>query len=617
MRTRLLTLWVLALIATAALAASEASVRLVNSQFLIHIKNRGFYSLTINPFLIVILLFMTLATLSTLFAPFRRFVYMILTKVRKQLGLIILLTSLSLSLTMFVGTLTTVPGVLLLLSVILLVTLSLAPRRWRLQITRSAWEFIVKLQGLSDLQIAGLFVLAITPVLAGIGLLFYQDVPMSGDAGSSLFQAVLLSQGKFRLNPDFPQFYNATAILWNYGVCSMYPPGHSMMLALGEFFHMAWLIGPLLGALTVAMVFLIGSNWFGRSTGLLAALLLAVSPHFLAMSPSYFSHSTAAFWLTATLYTGLVISEMRPSMASGFSTGFCAAMTFLSRPLTAFTMGLPIGLDFLCQSIRQKQHRQILGACIALLCMATFFFYYNFQTTGDFFLSGYQAAGANHRLGFGGITNHTPELGFYNTLNNLWEYGRWAPGVFPSVYLLLAIWLVVGPFSRKELVLASMWLLLPASYFFYYWQDLSLGPRFMYEAAIPTALLSARGTKTFVDNLCKGLGRSDSHFKHHLFAYVALAFIVSAIPISYYRLPHVQGYSPNVTFMQWRRNFTHDPNAVVFVKDERLSIATAETARHPEGPLFLQHQGEEENRKYMQAHPDKVYYDEQGNRLHL
>jgi len=75
---------------------------------------------------------------------------------------------------------------------------------------------------------------------------------------------------------DFPHTIN------NGRWYSMYPPGWPLLLALGVLVQAPWLINPILGGLTILLLF----SWariHGRRTGILAAILGSVSIWLLLM----------------------------------------------------------------------------------------------------------------------------------------------------------------------------------------------------------------------------------------------------------------------------------------------------------------------------------------------
>jgi hypothetical protein len=85
---------------------------------------------------------------------------------------------------------------------------------------------------------------------------------------------------------------------------------------------------PILAGVTIWATYLLGIVVAGRTVGLLAALLMATSPPFLfQLTHAPMSDIVAAGWWTLAL-----VLLPRPSRASSFLMGVCAAIAILTRP---------------------------------------------------------------------------------------------------------------------------------------------------------------------------------------------------------------------------------------------------------------------------------------------
>ena len=114
---------------------------------------------------------------------------------------------------------------------------------------------------------------------------------------------------------------------------TQYLIGHPMFLAAGQLVGAVWLVPPLLGALSVAMIYWVGKRLYGVSVGLVAAVLLFSSPFFLMTASNFMSHNTAAFTLIAVLF--LITLPTKRRLFAMFFAGVFLGLLFNNRPLTA------------------------------------------------------------------------------------------------------------------------------------------------------------------------------------------------------------------------------------------------------------------------------------------
>jgi hypothetical protein len=123
-----------------------------------------------------------------------------------------------------------------------------------------------------------------------------------------------------------------------------YPPGLSIVMALalrlgGE--RAVYLVVPLLAALAVWMTFLLGRRLRDGPTGVVAALLLAVSPIFLYQAVQPMSDVAVVAWATAAMALAC-----RPALAAAGLAGAAAGLAILTRPNLA-PFFVPAALLFL------------------------------------------------------------------------------------------------------------------------------------------------------------------------------------------------------------------------------------------------------------------------------
>ena len=166
---------------------------------------------------------------------------------------------------------------------------------------------------------------------------------------------------------------------------------------------------------------------------------------------------------------------------------------------------------------------------------------YNYATNGNPFLFGYQIRwGADHTLGFAEssiITTppHTPIRGLGHTLSNFIALNQnlfeWPVpsllfiGVFFMPYLFKKnhydYWLLAGLFVS------------PIFYFFYFYQDICLGPRFFYNSLPFAVILTARAILQINYKICASqynILRNCSHVFTSLLVFSVLFAVAVRMP---------------------------------------------------------------------------------------
>jgi len=360
-------------------------------------------------------------------------------------------------------------------------------------------------------------------VTAG-GVLFHHQ-PHIVDSIVQLFHARIMVLGRIAVPPPVPlESFDLTHMISDGAWYSQYPPGHTLLLAAGQLLGIPWVVNPLFGALSVLLLYFIGREAYDEPTGRLSGLLGALSPFLLLMSTEFMNHTTTGFFLLLFVL-GVVRWVRRRGVGNAALAGLALGYAFAIRPLTAAAVGAPFAAYVLVVLVRRLAGdgrrgdgageesrargpggRALLSGLVALIGFAlpvAGLLAFNQATNGDPLLFGYEALhGADARPGFGHSgfrdTPHTPRLGWIHTLRNFNALNQFLFGLpFPSLLLPFLGLALVGRGRRKAwdgLFLASL-TLLALAYFFYWYQDWALGPRFYYSAVGPLVLLTARGLR--------------------------------------------------------------------------------------------------------------------------
>ncbi|MFQ5703391.1 MAG: hypothetical protein ACE5HT_05140 [Gemmatimonadales bacterium] len=343
---------------------------------------------------------------------------------------------------------------------------------------------------------AALLALGFTALSAYAVLDAFSRNPQLIDEIAQLLQARVFAAGRLAAPaPRPPEFFLiAQTLITEAGWVSQYPPGEVLLLAAGMVVHLEWLINPVLGGISVFLVFLLGRGLYGTRTGLVGAFLFASSSWTIFMSATYMNHvGSVAFALVAWVLV-FASRTLRPKQV--VMAGFFLACVAATRPLDAVAATVPIVVWF----ATSRRIHVALWLGLGALPVAFALGYVNWRVFGSALTIGYTALqGSETGLGF-----HIDPWGrFYSPLIGL---GNMASAVrrlhiyfyeWPIPALLpLALWAILSRQStRRSLIVATGIVAGPLLYFFYWHSGFYPGPRFYYIAAPFVALAMAHGCR--------------------------------------------------------------------------------------------------------------------------
>jgi hypothetical protein len=310
--------------------------------------------------------------------------------------------------------------------------------------------------------------------LAAINQFVLLGFPNSGDEYVYLYQARTLAAGRLWNSPIEP----AEVFAFNYIVqepgraFGSFPAGWPLALAAAIRLGLpAWLVNPMLGALTLSLVWQLGTRLYGASVGVSAAALVAVSPFFLFNGGSYFSHTfCGALVLGAAC---LAAREDRTPAWVPLAAGLLVGWAILSRYFTGVVCAVPIVYWLLRPGTRRLQTAALfaLGGLPWVLTLA----WYNTAMSG----SPWQltTTALTKSLWFAdSYLLRGPDILATHVLRHL----VWTPPALLAAYVLYLRW---APPDTRRGWLDWMLVLMAATLFFYRERGGNqYGPRFHYEA---------------------------------------------------------------------------------------------------------------------------------------
>jgi len=335
----------------------------------------------------------------------------------------------------------------------------------------------------------------------------YERLPHLEDEVAYVFQARVFARGDIVIaTPEPRRAYWQPFVIDHEGLrFSKYTPGWSGLLSLGVNMGQMWVVNAFFAALTVALVYQLGSNLFNHDVGLIAASLTAFSPMALLLNASLMGHTPALFFTTLFIFTYRQI-EKTHRLRWGIIAGFALGWVVILRPLTAIGIGTP----FIAWSVirviesllkrdagqfRWRRLSQVLMPLVALsvvtLIMASAVPLYNYAATGEASRNLYTFVWSYDQLGFGeccGRSGHTLERAVRHTRFDLsltaadvfgWQLGAITDEIrqhwlvesdyFPNIglgFFLIPFGILTGflttryrPSRRESVVLLAVWLI--------------------------------------------------------------------------------------------------------------------------------------------------------------
>jgi len=442
-----------------------------------------------------------------------------------------------------------------------------------------------------------------------IAIFIFDRIPHVQDSIAQLFQAKIFLKGRLYY-PSHPlrQFFNYTHLINNGRWYCQYPPGHPLILALGLLIGLPFIVNPILAGIGILFTILIARRYFSPRVSLLSGILIILSPFYMFMAGSHMSHVSAMAFLTIFLYAVLT----QRYLLAGITLG----IAFLIRPYTAFLYSLPV-----FALLRPKRLH------LTALSFAPFVFLlllYNYLTNGDPFTFGYTALyGKNVGLGFGKAAWGEPHT-LSRGLSDAWEKIKSLSGnlfewpIPSTIPFLIPLFF----FKRRYLLFYLIPLALLIGHIFYWFHDLCLGPRYLYEALPPIIILSAVGIEIMIRKL-----------KRPTIVYLIVAgLFLWSLTV---RVPFlITKASPGRAFPYGRSFWGVDPylgrlvekhelhHAIVFVKmlypiphrDPYLWFGSAFLYNDPDlsGDIIYAHHLGMDDTLLMNYYPDRKYYLYQG-----
>ncbi|CAN5254983.1 hypothetical protein BH09GEM1_BH09GEM1_44920 [soil metagenome] len=342
--------------------------------------------------------------------------------------------------------------------------------------------------------------------------------PHNADEVAQLFHAKMLLHGRLTLPPDpNPEFFGMDNMIERGSWYSQFPIGGPAFLAIGMAFGAAWLVNPILLALSVLCLYGFVRRAYDEAAARAVALLFAFCPFALFMSASFMNH-VPVLWLTTVALMQLSIwvdaSTSRQATRSAVLIGLALGTAFAIRPLDALVVALVIGLAQL-DVIRERRggvHLRSLVALVAAgLAPVLVLFVVNLETNGAPLRLGYEVLyGSAHQLGFhmdpyGTMHNPARAVAFaskYLLQLNVMLF-EWP---LPVVLIIAAGLAVLRRPTRWDILMMALLIAQVMAYAAYWHDGIFRGPRFLF-TALPALLVLVARAPVWIGAVTHGTAR--------------------------------------------------------------------------------------------------------------
>jgi hypothetical protein len=400
-----------------------------------------------------------------------------------------------------------------------------------------------------------------------VALYCFRSLPRNSDEIAQLFHAKILLTGRLSLPQDpNPEFFAIDNMIDRGRWYSQFPIGGAAVLAVGLLLHAAWLVNPVLAALSVVNVYLFARSTYTERFARGATILYALSPLMLFMGGTFMNHVPVLFLVTlalAALPRWLRTPNERRAWPWAALIGIAVGGIAAIRPYDAAIVAVPIGTMQLLELLRRHERWRSLAAQFAAgLIPVTALLWANARTTGSAFRFGYELLyGDAHGVGFhvdpyGEV--HSPLRGLQYASRYLLELNpTLSAWTIPSLLVVVCALLLMrrsGEHSRWDALLLALAVGQVVAYAFYWHNGEFLGPRFLYSAIPAFILLAARAPMLAAERLTRR-----PFVRHAVLLVIPLLTLAALIPTESYFSAYLQAKS----YRSQRRSYHPDPVQLV------------------------------------------------------
>ncbi|HEY9077226.1 MAG TPA: glycosyltransferase family 39 protein [Anaerolineaceae bacterium] len=235
----------------------------------------------------------------------------------------------------------------------------------------------------------------------------FQRIPHLEDEHANYYQAKVFTKGWLASStPVSPlSFFQPFVIDLNGRRFSKYPPGYSLILALGILLRYPAIINAISSALTILGVYLLTRDIHDETSAMIAACLAVLSPMSILLSGTFLPHTIN---ITLVIFFSWAFFRWRNTLSSrrivyASIAGALLGFSFCVRPYTAVAIGAPFGLILFVDFLRSPRKTFLTAVIMGLFffSVSMIYFSYNWINGGSPFANLYTMWWQEDQVGFG------------------------------------------------------------------------------------------------------------------------------------------------------------------------------------------------------------------------
>jgi 4-amino-4-deoxy-L-arabinose transferase-like glycosyltransferase len=353
----------------------------------------------------------------------------------------------------------------------------------------------------------------VTVLAASLSFYSYGAHPHVSDEVSYLYQARYFKAGMLSMPaPPVPAAFNVN--LMNYEDArwySIFPPGWPLVLMIGVWAGVPWLVNPVLAGINVLGISILLRELYDRRTARIVVVLLCCSPWFVFMGMNLMSHT---FTLTGGLAAALALVWARKTGKSSWAlaSGLAVGLVSLIRPLDGFIVAVLLGLWAIGVGGKRLKVLSVAALVLGTIIVGAGVLPYNKHLTGKltqspvnpyfdkYYWPNSNAFGFGPERGPGNWRHIDPNPGHgpldaiinanLNTTSINFELFGWSIGSLLIGTLLIFSLAVRG---SDWLMLALIAAVFVAHFFYWFSGGPDFGARYWFLMLVPCMALTARG----------------------------------------------------------------------------------------------------------------------------
>jgi len=356
--------------------------------------------------------------------------------------------------------------------------------------------------------------IASTLFAAFLALVVYERSPHVPDEVAYLFHARYLAAGHLWLEPPpVPAAFDVDLMLLDQGKWySPTPLGWPLVLAIGAFLRVPWLVNPLLGGATVLVVYSLLRELASRRTARIGIVLLAVSPWFVFLNMSFMTHPLTLF-AACVAALGVARSRRTGSVLACVVAGLAIGLAALVRPFDGLLLAVLLGLWSIGLGGARLRIPAITALVVATAIGGLAALPYNQALTGvasRFPIQRYvdvvygsgkndMGFGPDKGLGWGGLDpwpGHSIGEAIVTAQFNLFSVNAELFGWCAGSLVLVWFWLLRAKWSRTDRAMACFAAAIVVSSLFYWFNGgPDFGARYWHLILVPMIWLTIAGLR--------------------------------------------------------------------------------------------------------------------------